>query len=330
MKRFITLIVIAVAVVACGGNTYTVKGSVSPTDDLKDALAIMQNIFTGEADTAVVIGGKFTFTGEADTTAVNVIQLNAPSARGRYALFVPEKGDIIVDLDSANCVTAGPYTEKLQGLMKEMEDVSDEAAATDSLKEMFKANKTNGIGMFVLSSLIYSLESVSELDELLDGAADFIVNDESVQRQREALKAVENTASGKPFVDIPGTTADGKELKLSDFAGKGKYVIIDFWASWCGPCRREIPNLVLIANEYASKGVQVVGINVWDKEPASVNAVEQLGINYPVIFTHDNSSTENYGVTGIPQIILIGPDGTILERNLRGEGIAAALDKYIK
>ena len=330
MKRFITLIVIAVAVVACGGNTFNVKGSVSQTDDLKDALAIMQNIFTGKADTSVIIGGKFSFSGEADTNAVNVISLNAPSARGRYALFVPEKGDIIVDLDSTNNVQAGPYTEKLHGFMKEMEEISNEAAADFRLKEMFSANKTNGLGMFVLNSLLYSLESVSELDELLDGAADFIVNDETVQRQREALKAVEKTASGQPFIDIQGTTADGKELNLSDFAGKGKYVIIDFWASWCGPCRREIPNLIMVANDYAAKGVQVVGINVWDKEPASVNAVGQLGINYPVIFTHDNSSTDNYGVTGIPQILLIGPDGIILERNLRGEGIAAALDKYIK
>ena len=327
MKHFISLIIVAATVISCGGNSYNVQGSVSPTDDLNNALATMQNIVTGKVDTAAIVGGKFSFKGEADPNSVAVVQLTAPSARGRYAMFVPEKGNVVIDLDSTNCVTGGPLTTRLQDFMKQMQSATDEDSAMATLKETFQENKTNGIGMFALSNLLYSLGSEAELDELLEGAADFIVNDESVAKQRAALKAVEKTSAGKRFIDIEGTTADGKPLNLSDFAGKGKYVVIDFWASWCGPCRREIPHLIAVAADYAAKDVQVVGINVWDKEPASVQAVSQLGITYPVIFTKDNTSTENYGVSGIPQIILIGPDGTILERNLRGSGIAEAIDK---
>ena len=105
---------VAAATISCGGNTYSVKGSVSPTDDLKDALAIMQDVVTGQVDTAVVIGGKFAFKGNADTNTVAVVSLSSPSARNRYAMFVPEKGEIVVDLDSVNCVKGGPMTSRLQ------------------------------------------------------------------------------------------------------------------------------------------------------------------------------------------------------------------------
>ena len=74
----------------------------------------------------------------------------------------------------------------------------------------------------------------------------------------------------------------------------------------------------------------MLGINVWDEKEKGIKAMEEMGIKYPVIFVGDKSATDAYGVQGIPQIILIGPDGNILERNLRGEGIAAALDKYIE
>ena len=89
MKRFLALILIAVAVVSCGGNTYNIKGSVTPTDDLKDAFVVMQNVFNNKMDTAMIVNGKFSFKGEADTTAVAVVSLvGAP--RGARAVFVPE------------------------------------------------------------------------------------------------------------------------------------------------------------------------------------------------------------------------------------------------
>ena len=331
MKRFISLILIAVAVVSCGGNTYNIKGSVTPTDDLKDAFVVLHDLFSNQTDTIMIVGDKFTFTGEADTNTVKMIGLAGNIRRGNRAMFVPEKGTITVDLDSSYKVTAGPLTEQLQEMMKKTMAAQSEEEYLAAINDAFKANKTNGLGLFALGNILSSMESEAELDEYLDGAADFIVNNERVQKTRTALKAVEETSAGKPYKDVNGFSADGKELKLSDFVGNGKYTVIDFWASWCGPCKREIPFLVNIANDYAKKNVQVVGINVWDQEPASLEAIDKLGINYPVIFTRDDrSSTDNYGVQGIPQILLIGPDGTILERDLRGEGIAAAIDKYVK
>ena len=329
MKKLFTLILLAVIVVSCGGKTYKVKGSVTPTEELKDAVALMQDIFTKKVDTAMIINGKFTFKGEANPNTIALISLSVPGPR--RAMFVPEAGTIVADLDSIDKITAGPLTEKLMTFLKQMQEAKDEETYMNIVNETFNANKTNALGLFTLSNLLPALESEKELDEYLDGAADFIVNDESIQKVRKALKAMEETAAGKPFKDILGFSNDGKELKLSDFAGKGKYTLIDFWASWCGPCRREIPGLIKIAKDYAKKDVEVIGINVWDQDAHAQQAISGLGIDYPVIFTRDDrSATDNYGVQGIPQILLIGPDGTILERNLRGEGIAAALDKYVK
>lgn len=327
MKKLLSLILIAAAAVSCCGNTFAVKGTISPTDDVKDAMALMQNIFTGKVDTAMIVGGEFTFTGDIDTTTLAMIALSQPTAA--RVLFVPECKNITVNLDSAS-VEAGPLTERANELFAAMRSAQDEESFIAAVEEAIAANKANGIGLLALQQLLPAIESEEELDGYLDGAADFIVNNESVQSARTALKAVAETAPGNPFKEIKGTDAEDNDLALSDFAGTGKYVLVDFWASWCGPCRREIPFLVAINNDYADKNVQVLGINVWDQKEKGLKAMEDLGIKYPVIFVEDKSATDTYGVQGIPQILLIGPDGTILERNLRGEGIAEALDKYVK
>lgn len=136
------------------------------------------------------------------------------------------------------------------------------------------------------------------------------------------------TAVGTMFKDF-AAEYNGKTTKLSDFVGKGKYVVVDFWASWCKPCRAEIPNLVKVYNSYKNKNVNVLGVTGGDRPEDSERAIEELGINYPQILNTPDSCAELYGIDGIPCIILFGPDGTILERDLRGEDIEAAIKKYL-
>lgn len=331
MKRIFSVLLIAAAAASCSnGNSFTVNGTLTPTDDVNGELVVMHNSTTGKADTTTVINGKFTFKGEADPTALCSIYLDKKGPNVHNATFIPEPGVITVDLDSTDRVKAGPLTESFHTFIGDLRSAEDEDSAYAIIDKAFAANKDNAIGKIALGQKLFSFESQSELDEYIADAADFIKEDESVQKMRTALAAVEATAAGCKYKDIAGADAAGKPLSLSDFAGKGKYVLIDFWASWCGPCRREIPFLVEIDKNYADKGVQVVGINVWDKKDAALNAVEQMGIKYPVIYTEDNTATDDYGVSGIPQILLIGPDGTILKRNLRGDDIAKTIDKYLE
>ncbi|MBP5504837.1 MAG: AhpC/TSA family protein [Bacteroidales bacterium] len=330
MKRFFSIILIAAAALSCSSNSYTVKGTITPTDDIKDALVILHNEFTDVSDTAVVVGGKFSFKGEADPTALVSVALNNGPRTINRALFVPEAGTITIDLDSTDRVQAGPLTESLHELMAGMNAATDAESFTDACDKAFKDNKDNAVGYLALMQRLFLFDTPAELDEYVAEAADFIKNDEQVSDMRTTLDAQQATAAGCQYKDIQGTDAAGNPLALSAFVGKGKYVLIDFWASWCGPCRAEIPNLIEVDKAYAKKGVQVIGINVWDKRDAALRAVEQMGMKYPIIFTDDKTPTDDYGISGIPQILLIGPDGTILQRNLRGSGIADAIDKYVK
>lgn len=161
------------------------------------------------------------------------------------------------------------------------------------------------------------------IDRLLEEEAEY------AKRQAEAAEKQKATAVGAMFADFE-VENDGKTQKLSDFVGKGQYVLVDFWASWCGPCRAEIPNLINVYNKYKSNKFNVLGVTVSDKVDDTKRAIEELGIKYPQIMAEQSGvGADVYGIMGIPHIILFGPDGTILARDLRGEMIEAAVKQHL-
>ena len=120
---------------------------------------------------------------------------------------------------------------------------------------------------------------------------------------------------------------DGKTTRLSDYVGRGKYVLVDFWASWCGPCRQEIPNLISLYEKYKDKEFLVLGVAVQDNPEASLKAIDEMQIPYPQILNTQKIATNLYGIDIIPETILFAPDGTILARGLHGEEIEQQLQK---
>ena len=120
-------------------------------------------------------------------------------------------------------------------------------------------------------------------------------------------------------------TYNGKTTKLSDYVGKGKYVLVDFWASWCPPCRREIPNLIAVYNKYKGEHFTVLGVATWDEPDDTKAAIKELGINYPQMLNAQKAGSDAYGIQGIPEIILFAPDGRIVARGLRGNAIEQAV-----
>lgn len=139
------------------------------------------------------------------------------------------------------------------------------------------------------------------------------------------------TGKGKVAPAISMTDKDGKIVKLSDF--KGKYVLIDFWASWCGPCRKENPNVVAAYKKYHDKGFEVLGISLDSKKDAWLKAIEADGLSW----THvselkgwQNTAATEYGVKAVPASFLIDPNGKVVGKDLRGEELNKTLAQLFK
>lgn len=141
-----------------------------------------------------------------------------------------------------------------------------------------------------------------------------------------------NKMPGADVVDFVSKDLSGKECHLTDYVGKGKYVLVDFWASWCGPCREEIPNIKDCYDKYNEKGFEVVGISFDNNQEDWEKCVQELGITWPQMSDlegWDCAASDIYHVKGIPTTILYGPDGKVIKSYLRGEELGKTLAEYL-
>jgi len=144
------------------------------------------------------------------------------------------------------------------------------------------------------------------------------------QEEAVALPAY-GVNEGQHFTDFEIPQEDGSVVRLSDYVGKGKYILVDFWASWCGPCRGEIPNLKNVYEQFAGEDFDMLSVAVWDEVEDTYRAIAEEELPWNQIVGAGMIPTDLYGIEGIPHIILFGPDGTILKRNLRGPAIGKAV-----
>lgn len=136
---------------------------------------------------------------------------------------------------------------------------------------------------------------------------------------------------GSRYVDFTSRTPDGKDITLSSFIGEGKWVLIDFWASWCPYCREENPDLVKVYDKYHRKGFEIISVSMDKDRNAWVKAIKDDGMKWINVSDLPSSDIANqYKVRYLPSNFLISPDGEIVKVNIDGEELFEYLSKKIE
>lgn len=200
------------------------------------------------------------------------------------------------------------------------------------LKDELKVWQKNGLsfsggGMFLIdrdSTILSTSTEADELEPLIRKALGLPEQAPTGWKAEAQLNRIEPKDPSKPFTDF-SVVYNGKTTRLSDYVGHGKYVLVDFWASWCAPCIEEIPQIITVYNKYKERGFQVLGVAVSDKPAYTEAAIKEHGIPYPQIINAQEIASEAYHFTVIPYTLLFDPDGNIIARGLRGEKLETKL-----
>ena len=337
------------------GN-YRIDG-IAPADANGQWVYLYKPSGQGASDSVQIANGRFTL---ERAVAEDGLIAHLVIPRSYNLSFIPEEGIIKADL-AASGATGTPlndeHTQKSKyrkGLIeearaklksiradKDLDDKAKEEAQEKVSDELYakikplaeadlKEHPNDAIGLIALQNLLGMEDvNVAKAEALLQQAGDRLRAEESITKMVARLRRVEATQAGAQFVDFEGVDDANKAVRLSDYVGKGHYVLVDFWASWCGPCRREIGHLKKVRDAYTDKGLVILGTVVWDEMEDHLKAMKELEITWPQIF-NKTEATELYGIAGIPQIILFDPAGKIVARDLRGEEINKLLDKALQ
>lgn len=336
--------VLAIAAVACTSEKKTTLSGTAPEGVEKVSVKVPE---LGIDTLIAVNNGSFSIDLPFDKTVYGMVSV----ARNRTqfvldgtALTLQEDGEALIAKSSK---PAASITERMnefvlwnRDFMKryeeaEEEEEEDEDAFMDEyiskLEECAKANPDNAFGLMCVQSL-QGMAEPAKLREIIAALAPELQEKESIANMVRSMDAKDATAPGKMFTDFEIPQPDGTVKKLSDYVGKGKYILADFWASWCGPCRREIPNIKKVYDKFHGPKFDVVSIAVWDKLADTKRAIEVEGLKWNQILDAQKVPTDAYGIAGIPELILFAPDGTILKRGdeLRGENMEPAIAEYLK
>ncbi|MBQ8487327.1 MAG: AhpC/TSA family protein [Prevotella sp.] len=369
MRKLIFGSAVLFAMAACSQNPptgYTISGTAEGTQDGDTVyLCEMQGYFSmNPLDSAYVKNGKFEFKGEAEGANLRFLVPIHGGKPTAMAMFILENADIKATLKpegQTSLIEGGPnqklydeYTEANNKLSEQMntpwntvnDSTADEATrqaaqqTLDSLQQVSKEYTRKFIVDHVPSAisdmlLAYNMQSFSEdeVEEILklfgEKQPDFPFY-KAIMAEREATKA---TAVGAQYTDIQMPAPDGKVVKVSDYVSKNKLTLIDFWASWCGPCRAEMPTVVKAYTDYHAKGFEVVGVSLDNNKDAWVKAIDQLKMPWPQMSDlkgWDSEGAQKYNVRSIPANVLVDQKGVILAKDLRGEDLLQKVAELLK
>lgn len=320
----------ASAAMAVAPGEYTV--TLPLTEDEDGLTAYITDFDSGaKLDSCVVTDGKAVFTGKLQAPTFARIILDG----NRAGMLVLEEGDIVVG--GQRRIGSGSPTNDAFGALLDgqaalvehyktlaEDDEAGKAAVQSDYEALAKKaltdNAANPLGYYLFLQEAYNWD-LPEFNRQLEAFPQF-ASSKRVQTLRQGLLNKEETSPGHMFKDFE-VTYDGQTHRLSDYVGKGKYTLVDFWASWCGPCIRETKVIKQLYNDYADKGLEVLGVAVWDEPANTLRAIEQHQLPWKQIINAQTIPTDIYGIPAIPCIILFDPDGKIVSRDKQDEALIA-------
>lgn len=345
MSRLLTSFISALGILSCSAaatSNYSVK--VTFTDDEDDLLLYMVNYDNGnKIDSAVVSNGVAVMEGTVGTPIMAQLVLDG----NRAGSFVLESGTTEVNTNTRQITSSGSlnqqwndFSAQLSALGKKYQEIykSDAADKESSLKEieskynaatdsMFAANTGNILGYRLFLDKAYELSPAEFEAELVKYPA--MAEFARVKKLRTSKANEASTSVGQKFKDFTVTNGDQVQ-KLSDYVGNGKWTLVDFWASWCGPCIRETATLKDLYAKYADKGLDFLGVAVWDEPANTQKAIADHQLPWPMIINAQTIPTDLYGIAGIPCIILFDPEGNIVSRGKQGAALVEDVENAMK
>ena len=337
MKKTHFLLLAVLLLAACSGkkapNAYSVSGTLP--DNVTAEWVYLYSIEGEEPvaiDSARVKNGAFRIEGIVPDTST-VLYLH-PGSVDEYPAFswnlIPEPADLVADSND-QFVSGGPLNDGLHSWMQQLMGIfstGDESGLSDFFRNHWSEHSGDFVGAYILTS-VWSMLDFDLADSLAQTIPDNLQQLHFVKSNlMDPIKSTREMQPGNPFKDFDLTTLDGQDTHFSDFVGKGDYVLVDFWASWCGPCRQAIPELQSIVKKY--KKLKVIGIAINDRPEETQRAIDNLSITWPVFTDSKVASGRIYGFNAIPFMMLFAPDGTIVARGFHTDTLDELLSANLK
>lgn len=336
-----------------------------------------QNVGGDPVDTALVIGGKFSFTGTEYEDNMYVLRVNTPefpplavyvgSTNAQITIPSADSNDPISFENGEHDDILNAYFNALKEFITSMKTLEEEyrelTSATNDLtpeeqQEKQKAiedkyetcgedftqvvlsiaeeNKDNVVSLCLLAMGVaqeHDEAIIKQVKEILEDWSDEYNEHPDMQFIRERITKVESIADGNPLLDFTAVNAEGEPKKLSEVAGQGKWVLLEFWASWCGYCRRANPELVQVYADYKDKGFEIYGLSLdrdtaeWKKAVATDSLQWAQFIQGP---EYQPLASDLYDIVGIPYNVLFTPDGKIAAKGLNPSELRARLAEVLE